>query len=146
MEKNIDATLDLAKSLKDFEAQITKLLELTNVIVWDGQVLKEREQKIRDSALILAGQCIALFLYNLSQSQSVLDTAKTQTQGWWHPKTQRHGFRTRQILTIGNVLVTLKLPYVVTINKKKDKNQSLCEGFCPFLMWLGMSEGLTPLV
>ncbi|QFS51463.1 hypothetical protein GXM_08957 [Nostoc sphaeroides CCNUC1] len=79
MEKKIDATLDLAKSLKDFEIQVTKLLELTNVSVWDGQVFKEREQKIRDSALILAGQCIALFLYNLSQSQSVLDTAKTQT-------------------------------------------------------------------
>ncbi|QFS51653.1 hypothetical protein [Nostoc sphaeroides] len=75
MEKKIDATLDLAKSLKDFEIQVTKLLELTNVSVWDGQVFKEREQKIRDSALILAGQCIALFLYNLSQSQSVLDTA-----------------------------------------------------------------------
>jgi hypothetical protein len=29
MEKKIDATLDLAKSLKDFEIQVTKLLELT---------------------------------------------------------------------------------------------------------------------
>ena len=124
MEKNIDATLDLAKSLKDFEAQVTKLLELTNVSEWNGQVLKEKEQKIRDSALILAGQCIALFLYNLSQSQDALDTAITQTQGCEYPKTHKHGLRKRQILTVGNVLVTLNLPYLVTRTEKNDKNKS----------------------
>jgi len=67
MEKNIDATLDIAKSLKDFESQVTKLLELTNVKEWDGRIFKEREEKIRNAAIILAGQCIALLLYNLSQ-------------------------------------------------------------------------------
>jgi hypothetical protein len=146
MEKNIDATLDLAKSLKDFEENVTKLLELTNVREWDGRVVKEREQKMRAAALILAGQCIALFLYNLSSSQEALDTAITQTQGWWHPKTHRHGLRKRQILTIGNVLVTLILPYVVTRTEKNNKNKSESQGFCPFLKWLGMEEGLTPLV
>lgn len=146
MKKNIYATLDLTLSLLYFQAEVTKLLELTNVREWDGKVIKEREQKIRDAALILAGQCIALFLYNLSQSQDALDTAMTQTQLWRQPTTQKHGYRTRQILTIGNVLVTLKLPYVVTIKKKKDKNKFSGEGFCPFLIWLGMSEGLTPLV
>ncbi|MEH1770979.1 MAG: hypothetical protein V7L30_32030, partial [Nostoc sp.] len=135
MEKKIDATLDLAKSLKDFEIQVTKLLELTNVSVWDGQVFKEREQKIRDSALILAGQCIALFLYNLSQSQDALDTAMTQTRLWSQPTTQRHGYRTRQILTIGNVLVNLKLPYLVTISEKKDKNKSSL----PYWKWCSLS-------
>ncbi|MHC5721182.1 MAG: ISLre2-like element ISCst1 family transposase, partial [Nostoc sp.] len=108
-----------------------KLLELTNVSEWDGRILKEREQKIRDSALILAGQCIALLLYNLSQSQDALDTAITQTQGWWHPKTHRHGFRKRQILTAGNVLVTLNLQYLVTRSEKNDKNQSESQGFFP---------------
>ncbi|WP_375496291.1 ISLre2 family transposase [uncultured Nostoc sp.] len=146
MSKKISANLDLTKSLLDFQEMVTKLLELNNVQDWDGGIIKLREQEIRSAALILAGQCIAILLYNLSQSQSALDTAMIQTRLWWQPTTQRHGFRTRQILTIGNVLVTLKLPYVVTINEKKDKNQSLCEGFCPFLMWLGMSEGLTPLV
>ncbi|MEH2171676.1 ISLre2 family transposase [Nostoc sp.] len=145
MKKDIYATLDLTKSLEDFKVEITKLLELTNVREWDGRIVKEREQKIRDAALILAGQSIALFLYNLSQSQEALDTAITQTQGWWHPQTQRHGFRKRQILTVGNVLVTLILPYVVTITEKNDKNKSESQGFCPFLKWLGMSEGLTPL-
>ncbi|QFS50434.1 hypothetical protein GXM_07928 [Nostoc sphaeroides CCNUC1] len=54
MEKYIYATLDLTKSLEDFKDNVTKLLELTNVNEWDGQVLKEREQKIRDSALIIS--------------------------------------------------------------------------------------------
>jgi hypothetical protein len=136
----------LTKSLKDFEAQVTKLLELTNVREWDGRVVKEREQKIRVAALVLAGQCIALFLYNLSSSQEALDTAITQTQGWWHLKTHKHGLRKRQILTVGNVLVTLILPYVVTKTEKNNKNKSESQGFCPFLKWLGMEEGLTPFV
>jgi hypothetical protein len=68
-----------------------------------------------------------------------------QTQGWWHNKTQKHGNIKRQILTVGNVEVTLKLPYVVERQDQQTKNkQSLHEGFCSFLRWLGMSEGLTP--
>ena len=69
MKKNIHANLNLTKSLSDFQAQVTKLLELTDVKEWDGRVIKFREQQIRDAALILAGQCIAILLYNLSQSQ-----------------------------------------------------------------------------
>lgn len=146
MKKNIDATLDLSKSLKDFEGQITKLLELNNISEWDGQVFKEREQKIRDAAIILAGQCIALFLYNLSQSQEAMDTAINQTKGWWYPETQKHGLRKRQILTVGNVLVTVIIPYLITRTKKDSKNKSSSQGFYPFLKWLGMEEGLTPLL
>ena len=37
--------------------------------------------------------------------------------------------------------------YVVERQKQPNQNkQSLNEGFCPFLRWLGMSEGLTPSV
>jgi hypothetical protein len=60
MEKNIDANLDLAKSLKDFEDQVTNLLELTNVREWDGRVLKEREQKIRDERAYFSGSMYSL--------------------------------------------------------------------------------------
>ena len=69
MEKNIYANLDLTKSLSDFQENVTKLLELTDVKEWDGRIIKFREQQIREAALILAGQCIAILLYNLSQSQ-----------------------------------------------------------------------------
>lgn len=55
MEKKIYATLDLTKSLEDFKDNVTKLLEFTNIKEWDGRVIKEREEKIRDAALILAG-------------------------------------------------------------------------------------------
>ncbi len=44
------------------------------------------------------------------------------------------------------MLVTIILPYVVTITEKNGKNKSESQGFYPFLKWLGMSEGLTPLV
>ena len=147
MKKNIYANLDLTLGLSDFLVQVTKLLELTDVQEWDGRILKFREQQIREAALILAGQCIAILLYNLSQSPEALETAMTQTQGRWQPKTRRHGYRKRQILTVGNVLVTLSLPSGVTRNEKiKDKKKSPLQGFCPFVEWLGLSSGLTPLV
>jgi len=44
MKKNIHANLNLTKSLSDFQAQVTKLLELTDVKEWDGRVIKFREQ------------------------------------------------------------------------------------------------------
>lgn len=145
--KNIPATRDLNKSLSDFEAAIAPALSLDNVAQWDGRTLKQREAKIRSAALLLAGQCVALLLYKLSQSELAQKTAINQTQGWWHPRTRRHGYCQRQVLTIGNVVVNLKLPYVVERRTKpKGKKKSLNQGFCPLLRWLGMSEGITPLV
>jgi len=145
--KNIPATLDLNKSLSNFVTAITPALSLTNVAEWDGRTLKQREEQIRVAALILAGQCVALLLYDLSQSKLAQEAAIDQTKGWWHPKTRKHGFCHRQVLTIGNVIVSLKLPYVVERRTKpKGKRKSLHQGFCPFLRWLGMSEGITPLV
>lgn len=145
--KNIPATLDLNKSLSDFEAAIAPALSLNNVAEWDGRTIKHIEAEIRSAALLLAGQCVALLLYNLSHSDLAQKTAINQTKGWWHPKTRRHGCCQRQVLTIGNVIVNLKLPYVVERRTKpKGKNKSLHQGFCPFLRWLGMSEGITPLV
>ncbi|RCJ35180.1 hypothetical protein A6770_40730 [Nostoc minutum NIES-26] len=147
MEKCIHATLDLSKSLSVFKDEIKKLLELKNINEWNGQIVKEREEEIRQAALILAGQCIAIFIYNLSQADSAHHTAVIQTQVWQYPKTQKHGYTKRQILTIGNVLFPLSLPYMVTkIENNKKKNESPNQGFCPFLKWLGMSEGITPLV
>ena len=125
MEKNIYATLDLSESLSNFSSEVTKCLELTNITEWNGKILKEREEKIREFALILAGQCIAILLSNLSQSQSANQTAMIQTRSWWYTTMQKHGYRKRQILTVGNVLVTLKLPYMVRIKSiKKTKNQT----------------------
>jgi hypothetical protein len=73
------STFDLSKSLEHFQEKVTKLLELTNIPEFDGQALKVREGKIRESALILAGECIALLLHNLSKSQDFLDKAMQQT-------------------------------------------------------------------
>lgn len=62
-------------------------------------------------------------------------------------KTRKHGNYQRQILTVGNVKLTLSLPYVVAHNKQSHpKGKYLKVGFCPFLKWLGIEEGLTPHV
>jgi hypothetical protein len=89
MEKSICATLDLSKSLSNFSSEVTKCLELTNITEWNGKILEEREREIREIALILAGQCIAILLYNLSQSQSANQTAMNKTLllvGWQYAK------------------------------------------------------------
>ena len=89
----------------------------------------------------------SLLLYNLSRSKVAQKTAIDQTKGWWHPQTRKHGCCQRQVLTIGNVVVELKLPYVVERRTKpKGKKKLPHQGFCPLLRWLGMSEGITPLV
>ncbi|WP_375506118.1 ISLre2 family transposase [uncultured Nostoc sp.] len=145
MKNHIYSTFDLSKSLEHFQEKVTKLLELTNISEWDGHIFREREKKIREIALVLAGECTALLLHNLSQSQDFLDKAEQETQGWWQTSTKRHGCKKRKILTVGNVEVSLKLPYVVERQTQSKKNKkSLHKGFCPFLRYLGMSEGLSP--
>jgi hypothetical protein len=106
--KNIPATLDLNKSLSEFTAALAPAFSLANVAEWDGRTIKQREEQIRVAALVLAGQCVALLLYNLSQSEVAQKTAIDRTKGWWHPKTRKHGYCHRQVLTIGNVIVDLK--------------------------------------
>lgn len=62
------------------------------------------------------------------------------------------GSRRVQVLTLGNVVVPLWLPYIVErpssegtkpgVKRRKPKGQ----GFYPFLRWLSMDEQITPLV
>ncbi|BDI20927.1 hypothetical protein ANSO36C_67290 (plasmid) [Nostoc cf. commune SO-36] len=125
MENNIYANLNFADSLSDFKEDVTKLLELKNIEEWSGRIVKEKEETIRQAALVLAGQCIAILLHKLSQSESAHQTAINQTKGWWHTDTQRHGYTKREILTVGNVIVNLKLPYVVQKREKKRRKNLL---------------------
>ena len=71
MNKQKIANFNLNQSLKDFQVKIIELLKLNNVIEWDGTIVKNREEKIREAALILAGQCVAILLDNLSKSTEV---------------------------------------------------------------------------
>ncbi len=145
-KKNLE-DLNLNQSLSDFQVNISQLLKLDNVTEWTGRTIKEREEKIREAALILAGQCVAILLDNLSKSKEAKETALNLTRGWWRKKTKKNGYKTWQILTVGNVIVKLKLPYVVEIKKRKDyKIKPKGQGFCPFLRWLGIEEGVTPHV
>lgn len=143
----IFANFNLNQSLKDFQVNVTELLELNNIAEWDGITLKEREEKIREAALILAGQCIGVLLNELSKSKEANCTAIHSTKGWWRKRTKKNGFKNWQILTIGNVIVNLKLPYLVERKTRKTSKIKLKgQGFCPFLRWLGMESGVTPYV
>ncbi len=53
----IPATLDLTQSLKSFERDIVQEMSLSDVSQWDGRTIYKREEKIRQAALVLAGQC-----------------------------------------------------------------------------------------
>ena len=145
MKNKTFANFNLKQSLEDFQVTIAELLKLNNVNQWDGTIIKDREEKIREAALILAGQCVAILLDTLSKSTEASQTAINQTQGWWRKNTKKNGLKPRQILTVGNVIVKLKLPYVVEIKaKKKYKKKPKGQGFFPFLRWLGMESGVTP--
>lgn len=113
-------TDSLAQLLREFQMAIAPLLELGKVEEWDGRTLRQREEKLRESALILGGKCIAILLKKLSNCHEVQLRAINQTQGWWRKKTGKNGSKTQTILTIGNVIVNLKLPYVVERKSRKD--------------------------
>ena len=144
----IPATLDLTQSIKNFEQTIAVEMSLSNVCQWDGRTICEREQLIRQAALILAGQCMALLLHKLSNSKSAQITASKQTHGWRHPKSKGNGRVKRQVLCVGNVVVCLRLAYVVERSNSRSgkRRKASGQGFCPFLRWLCMEEGITPLV
>ena len=58
MNKNEFSNFNLEQSIHKFQVNIRELLELNNPAQWNGITLLEREEKIREAALILAGQCI----------------------------------------------------------------------------------------
>ncbi len=68
MNKKKIANFNLNQSIKDFQVNITELLPLNNSAQWNGITLLEREEKIREAALILGGQCIAILLEQLDKS------------------------------------------------------------------------------
>lgn len=152
LNSNILANLDLAQSLQTFQQTVDKIMVLGDVQAWDGRTLKQREQQIREAALILAGQCIALLLHNLAQSREAHITAANLTQGWRLPTSTGHGKRRVQVLTLGNVVVSLWLPYVVerppslVRREERKRKQQKGQGFYPFLRWLSMDDQITPLV
>ena len=147
MNSNQIVSHSLTESLQKFQKAIAPFLELGKVEQWDGKKLKKREEKIREAALILAGKCIAILLEKLANWQAAQERAVNQTKGWWRKKTGKNGSKKWTILTVGNVQVTLKLPYVVErLSQPRKRKKPRHQGFCPFLRWLGLEKRVTPLV
>jgi hypothetical protein len=146
----ITADLDLAKSLSRFQEVVSPLLQLEGLSDWDATTLKQIETVIRTAGLALAGQVIALLLHHLSQSAEARAVAAARTQGQRPSHSIGHGHRSVNILTVGNVEVRLKTPYVVQNTgpgvKGKRSQEDLRGGFYPLLSWLGLTERVSPLV
>jgi hypothetical protein len=151
VESTTAALLDFDQALQSFRTSVVPLLEIGEAQTWDGSKFKAREAQIVWAALVLAGQCIALLLHRLACSAEAQATASQRTQGLRRVGSQGHGQRTVTVLTIGNVAVRLKVAYVVTRRRKRARRKgqrgvARDANFYPFLAWLGIEEGLTPLV
>jgi hypothetical protein len=154
----IAAILDLDKAIETFKNKIQTLVLVGDLSDWDGTMLQEREQAMRHTALELAGQCIALLLSSLSQEPLAEQEANKQTQASRGFGSQSQGKKQVKLKTLGNVEVILNVNYVltrrsdkVTGRKKKSakpghRGKSNGQGFYPLLRWLGMEEGVSPMV
>ncbi len=86
-------------------------------------------------------------LEKLSKWNEAQCYALEQTKGWWRKRTGKNGSKKSTILTVGNVKVTLDLPYVVErFSKPRKRKKPPNPGFSPFLRWLGLEKRVTPLV
>jgi hypothetical protein len=154
----IPAILDFEKAIVTFKNASLLLLELGEVSIWDGKVLQEREQAIRQAAMELAGQCTALLLKALSEDQMAFDVANQRTRESRGFGSQSQGKKAVKVLTVGNVEVSLNVNYVLSRFRRKDngnqqpaktqksRGKESGQGFYSFLRWLGMEEKVTPLV
>ena len=75
MNSNQIVSNSLTEALKDFQRAVDPLLELGKVEQWDGRTLLNREEKIREAALILAGKCIVILLKKLANWQEAKERA-----------------------------------------------------------------------
>ena len=98
----IPATLDLNQAMAAFKQSILPLLAVGDIASWDGPVLKEREESIRQATLVLAGQIIALLMHQLSEHPDSQREAKKRTQSSRGFMATSQGKRRLTILTLFN--------------------------------------------
>ena len=66
MNSNQIVSNSLAEALQNFQRAVAPLLKLGKISEWNGTILKKREEKIREAALILGGKSIAILLEKLA--------------------------------------------------------------------------------
>lgn len=79
MKSNQILSNSLRKALQDFQLDLAPLLKLGEIAEWNGKILKQREEKIRELALILGGKCIAILLEKLASCQEACSRALTRS-------------------------------------------------------------------
>jgi hypothetical protein len=153
--KTTPALLDLDAALEEFRSTVNPLLKMGEEKDWDGPRLLAQEQTILRSALVLAGQCIALLLTRLVSSPRVQQTARQHTQPLRQPTSAGHGSRRVNVTVIGGVSVPLLVKYVVARKPRKSRGRkrkrgrrgaAQQQGFYPVLSLLGIADRLSPLI
>lgn len=149
----VPALLDLDAALEEFSSVVTPLLKVGGETNWDGPQFLAREQAILQSALVLAGQCIALLFADVVSSPQVQQTARERTRPLRQPTSVGHGKRRVNITLIGGVRVPLLVEYIVARNPRKRRGRprqrrgvAQQQGFYPVLSLLGSADRLSPLV
>ena len=119
----VPALLDLDAALEEFSSVVTPLLKVGGETNWDGPQFLAREQAILQSALVLAGQCIALLFADVVSSPQVQQTARERTRPLRQPTSVGHGQRRVNITLIGGVRVPLLVEYIVARNPRKRRGR-----------------------
>lgn len=153
MKTSIPATLDLESAIVSFRESIARAMAIGALRDWDGEELRKREREIRQASLVLAGQCIALLIYSLATHQKAHREASERTKEMRHSGSEGIGCQELWVITVGNVKLKLRLPYIQGPSKKRKKGRGLGQrgkalagSYYPFLEWLGMAEKVSPLV
>ena len=140
MSSTIPAVLNLDKAITSFRESVIEAMSLGDLSSWDGTVLRQREQRIRQASLELTGQCITLLLNLLVSHSQAHQEAHSRTQGLRRIGSVGMGTQAVTVQTVGNVSLRLQIPYIQGRSSKRGtkKRQSGQRGKASqgsFLKW-----------
>jgi hypothetical protein len=151
----VSAVLNLDQAMDEFRQTVCPLMEPGQESEWDGSKVKKKEFAILQAALRLAGECIAIFIYQLVLTESVKLAAQARVRGQAGIAYTHQAFKEVGITVIGGVQVRVKTLYKLARQRKAGRGRkrkqgkrgrSHGQGFYPVLGLLGISEGVTPLI
>ena len=151
----VSAVLNLDQAVDEFRKTVRPLMEPGQESEWDGSKVKKKEFAILQAALRLAGECIAIFIYQLVLTESVKLAAQARVRGQAGIAYTHQAFKEVGITVIGGVQVRVKTLYKLARQRKAGRGRkrkqgkrgrSHGQGFYPVLGLLGISEGVTPLI
>ncbi len=151
----IPAILTLNDAIERFRETVIPLLDPSQEEQWDGVKLKARENRILQAGLELVGHCIAIFISQLSLTESVKAAANLRVRGKAGLRYVNQAFKEVSITLIGGVEVRVQTLYKLArirtrrrgrTRKRGKRGKSEGQGFYPVFTLLGIRDGVSPLV